>query len=88
MFEDEAATAEAPLVPMRLVFELIAATTAPSQARALANGLAPDLRPGILADLRIVISELVANAVKQGPGSPIHVELDVRTPTACASSTA
>ncbi len=75
-------------MPMRLVFERIAATTAPSQARALANGLAPDLRPGILADLRIVISELVANAVKQGPGSPIHVELDVRTPTACASSTA
>jgi anti-sigma regulatory factor (Ser/Thr protein kinase) len=65
-------------VPMRLVFELIAGTSAPAQARTLANGLAADLHRETLADLRIVISELVANAVKYGPGSPIHVELDVR----------
>jgi two-component sensor histidine kinase len=62
---------------MSFVFDLLPSTTAPSQARKLARGLADDLRPEMLADLRIVISELVANAVKYGPGGPIHVELDI-----------
>jgi two-component sensor histidine kinase len=62
---------------MWFVFDLLPSTAAPSQARTLARGLADDLRPEMLADLRVVISELVANAVKYGPGGPIHVELDV-----------
>ena len=62
---------------MRFVFDLAPSTVAPSHARTLARGLAGDLRPEMLADLRIVVSELVANAVKYGPGGAIHVELDV-----------
>lgn len=62
---------------MRFAFDLAPSTVAPSQARTLARGLADDLRPEMLADLRIVVSELVANAVKYGPGGAIHVELDV-----------
>jgi len=30
--------------------------------------------------LRIVVSELVSSAVKYGPGTPVHVELDVSAP--------
>jgi len=62
---------------MRFVFDLVPSTAAPSQARTLARGLAGDLPPEMLADLRVVVSELVANAVKYGPGGAIHVELDV-----------
>ena len=62
---------------MRFVFDLVPSTAAPSQARTLARGLAGDVRPEMLADLRIVVSELVANAVKYGPGGAIQVELDV-----------
>jgi anti-sigma regulatory factor (Ser/Thr protein kinase) len=65
---------------MRLVFDLVPGTAAPSQARTLAKRLAADVCPDMLADLRVVISELVANAVKYGPGHPIRVELDVVAP--------
>ena len=49
---------------MRFAFDLVPSTTAPSQARTLANGLAADIDQDTLADLRIIVSELVANAVK------------------------
>jgi anti-sigma regulatory factor (Ser/Thr protein kinase) len=62
---------------MRFAFDLAPSTAAPSQARTLARGLADGLRPEMLADLRVVVSELVANAVKYGPGGAIRVELDV-----------
>ena len=44
------------------------------------GALVADLEPETLSDLRIVVSELVSNAVKYGPGNPVHVELDVRRP--------
>jgi two-component sensor histidine kinase len=62
---------------MRLVFDLTVSTNAPSEARAMLDALAADLEPETLSDLRIVVSELVSNAVKYGPGNPVHVELDV-----------
>jgi anti-sigma regulatory factor (Ser/Thr protein kinase) len=65
---------------MRLVFDLTVSTSAPSQARAILDALAADLEPETLGDLRIVVSELVSNAVKYGPGTAIHVELDVSSP--------
>jgi two-component sensor histidine kinase len=45
------------------------------------DALAADLEPETLGDQRIVVSELVSNAVKSGPGTPVHVELHVRGPT-------
>jgi anti-sigma regulatory factor (Ser/Thr protein kinase) len=44
------------------------------------DALVADLAPDTLGDLRIVVSELVSNAVKYGPGNPVHVELDVSAP--------
>ena len=65
---------------MRLVVDLTVSTSAPSQARAILDALAAELDPETLGDLRIVVSELVSNAVKYGPGNPVHVELDVSAP--------
>jgi anti-sigma regulatory factor (Ser/Thr protein kinase) len=66
---------------MRLVFDLTVSTSAPSEARAMLDALAADLDPETLGDLRIVVSELVSNAVKYGPGSPIHIQLDAAAPS-------
>jgi anti-sigma regulatory factor (Ser/Thr protein kinase) len=66
---------------MRLVFDLAVSTRAPFQARVMLETLAADLDPETLGDLRIVVSELVSNAVKYGPATPVHVELDVVGPT-------
>jgi two-component sensor histidine kinase len=69
-----------PLEAVNLVFDLTRSVTAPAQARRVAARLAADLRPDTFAALRIVVSELVSNAVKYGPGSPIHVEIVVLAP--------
>jgi serine/threonine-protein kinase RsbW len=65
---------------MRFGFDVAVSVTAASEARARVRSLAADLRPQTHADLRIVVSELVANAVKYGPGSPIRVEIEIRAP--------
>ena len=65
---------------MRLVVDLTVSTSAPSQARTMLDALVADLEPETLSDLRIIVSELVSNAVKYGHGSPVHVELDVSAP--------
>ena len=65
---------------MRLVFDLTVSTSAPSQARTMLDALVADLEPETLSDLRIIVSELVSNAVKYGPGNPVHVELVVSAP--------
>ena len=66
---------------MRLVFDLTVSTSAPFQARTMLDAVAADLDPETLGDLRIIVSELVSNAVKYGPGRPVHVELEVKGPT-------
>jgi anti-sigma regulatory factor (Ser/Thr protein kinase) len=65
---------------MRLVFDLTVSTSAPFEARTMLDALAADLEPETLGDLRIIVSELVSNAVKYGPGTPVHVELDALSP--------
>jgi two-component sensor histidine kinase len=62
---------------MRVAFDLGVTTTAPAEARAMVSRLGSDLDPDTCYDLRLVVSELVANAVKYGPGSSIHVEIEV-----------
>ena len=62
---------------MRVAFDLGVTITAPAEARAMVSELDSDLDPDTCYDLRLVLSELVANAVKYGPGSSIHVEIEV-----------
>jgi anti-sigma regulatory factor (Ser/Thr protein kinase) len=65
---------------MRFVFDLTVSASAPSEARAMLDALVADLEPETLSDLRIVVSELVSNAVKYGGGHPVNVELDISAP--------
>lgn len=65
---------------MRLEFDLNADPTAPAEARGRLDALTGEVLPRVLDDLRIVISELVANAVKYGPGCPITVRVQVEEP--------
>ncbi|HEU4978219.1 MAG TPA: ATP-binding protein [Solirubrobacteraceae bacterium] len=66
---------------MLIEFALNAHPTAPARARSRLDALRPAVTPRILDDLRIVISELVANSVKYGPGQPITVRVRVEGPT-------
>lgn len=54
--------------------------TAPTAARRWVDEVAHALHPEIQEDLRLVVTELVTNAVKYGPGEPIHICLHVRPP--------
>jgi len=65
---------------MHVAFELAADRDAPARAREVVGVLATSLVPELLEDLRLIVSELVANSVKYGPGSPIRLELDVEPP--------
>jgi anti-sigma regulatory factor (Ser/Thr protein kinase) len=60
-----------------LAFDLDPRATAPARARERLVALAGAVTPRMLEDLRIVVSELVANSVKYGPGAPITVRLRV-----------
>jgi anti-sigma regulatory factor (Ser/Thr protein kinase) len=57
-----------------------ATRTAPTTARRWVDDVAHALHPDVLGDLRLIVTELVTNAVKYGPGDPIHVCLHVRPP--------
>jgi anti-sigma regulatory factor (Ser/Thr protein kinase) len=50
---------------------------APAAARAALEDLRPLLDPVVLGRLRLVTSELVTNAVRHGPGSPITLHVEV-----------
>jgi anti-sigma regulatory factor (Ser/Thr protein kinase) len=67
---------------MDVTFDLDAQPSAPARARRRIDALEGAVAPRVLEDLRIVISELVANSVKYGPGAPITVRLRVDSPTA------
>jgi two-component sensor histidine kinase len=66
---------------MELAFELDVSITAPAQARAATRRLASDVDSETLFALRLVLTELVANAVKYGPGEPIRVTLELDGPS-------
>ena len=48
--------------------------------RSWANVLAGQVTDRLLVDLRLALSELVANSVRHGPGGPINVQLKVHAP--------
>ncbi|HYX79934.1 MAG TPA: ATP-binding protein, partial [Actinomycetota bacterium] len=54
--------------------------TSAAEARGLADLILPAVGPDVADDVRLLVSELVTNAVRHGPGEPsgpIHIRLDV-----------
>ena len=62
---------------MTLVFDLPAEPAAATRARAAMLALTSVLAPPLLDDLRLLITELVTNSVRHGPGGTIRVTLNV-----------
>ena len=62
---------------MDLVFDLPAEPAAPSQARTALLALTGAVVPRMLEDLRLLITELVTNSVRYGPGGTIRVTVKV-----------
>jgi anti-sigma regulatory factor (Ser/Thr protein kinase) len=65
------------MLALALNFQLDAATNAPRLARDALRPLAYELGEELLTELRLVISELVSNSVKWGPGGQISVALEI-----------
>src|SRR5688500_8827754 len=66
---------------MALVFDLAADPTAPSKARAGLLTLTGAVAPRLLDDLRLLITELVTNSVRYGPGGTVRVTVKVKDET-------
>ena len=65
---------------MNLAFDLPADATAPSQARLALLALTPAVVPRLVEDLRLLITELVTNSVRHGPGGTVRVTVKVTDP--------
>jgi two-component sensor histidine kinase len=65
------------MIAIGLNFQLQSNAGAPRLARDALRPLHDELGPEILTALRMVISELVANAVHFGPGGPISISLEI-----------
>jgi two-component sensor histidine kinase len=66
---------------MDVVFDLAADATAPSKARTGLLALTGAVGPQLLDDLRLLITELVTNSVRHGPGGAIRVTVKVKDGT-------
>jgi anti-sigma regulatory factor (Ser/Thr protein kinase) len=62
---------------MHLVVDLEPSAQAPARARSALAGTGAVLDADVQADLLLVVSELVTNSVKYGPGRPIRVDVQV-----------
>ena len=60
-----------------LTFELTSNPTAPRLAREALLDLAPGLSPETMSDLSLIVSELVTNSVRFGPGGAISVAVRI-----------
>ena len=58
-----------------LSIELAPEPRASWKARLSLSQFADALSPNALADLRVVVSELVTNSVRHGPGNPIRLQV-------------
>lgn len=65
---------------MNLGFDLPADHEAPSHARVALLALSPVVGPRLLEDLRLLITELVTNSVRYGPGGTVRVTVNVKDP--------
>lgn len=63
----------------RLALQVDLKEDAATKARAALNALADDLDPELLGDLRLLVTELVANSVRHSGASVGSVQIDVRT---------
>ena len=61
-----------------LSIDLASDLRAPRRARTWLRGLRDEVDPEVFADLELVVSELVTNAVRYGPQTPVRLEVDVR----------
>jgi two-component sensor histidine kinase len=64
-------------VPAQVNFELDSDASASRRGREGLLELEPHVSPESFSDLTLIISELTANAVKYGPGTPIGVSVQV-----------
>ncbi len=62
---------------MRVVVELPSSRDAPARARDSLRTTHRVLDDDVHADLLLVVSELVTNSVKYGPGRPIRIDVEV-----------
>jgi anti-sigma regulatory factor (Ser/Thr protein kinase) len=60
---------------------LPATAEAPAAARRALEPLRGTTHPALLADLALVVSELVSNSVRHGPGGPITLRLVAASPS-------
>jgi two-component sensor histidine kinase len=58
-----------------LQLRLRSAPTAPAKARAAVSVFSDVLPAEMLADLRLIVTELITNSVKYGPGGPIALTI-------------
>jgi two-component sensor histidine kinase len=65
------------VLAIALNFQLESAPNAPRLAREALKPLAGELGEELLTDLRLVVTELVANSVRWGPGGPIAIGLEI-----------
>jgi two-component sensor histidine kinase len=65
------------VLAIALNFQIETASNAPRLARDALKPLAEELGKERLTDLRLVISELVSNSVKWGPGGMIEISLEI-----------
>lgn len=63
------------IAQITLDFEIDGGATAPAIARAALGSFAAVLATDTYLDLRLIISELVTNSVRYGPGEPIGVRV-------------
>jgi len=71
-------------VTEKIDLELRSGPGAPRQARRVLDRLTGDFRPGLLEDLRLLISELVTNSYRHataGPGKRIELRIEKRADT-------
>ena len=63
-------------MPRSLCVELDRDVRAPARARRALRELAPAVHEDVLADVRLLVSELITNSVKYGEGGPVRLEVE------------
>ena len=65
---------------LRLDLDLPADQDAPGRARVAVDELGEQLDPALFQDLRLIVSELVTNAVIHGPAGRVSLQLEIDPP--------